>query len=545
MQSFLQMLKGLGPARLAAIGGVGLFLLIFLFFLAFRVSNTKYSTLFAELDPSEAQKITEQLDNRKIEYEVVKDGTEIRVPSDVAPKLRVALAEMTTVNVGSVGGYELFDKSDALGSTNFVQNVNLLRALEGELAKTIRTIETVSSARVHLVLPKREMFTREQQTPSASVIVKMRPQHTLSQKQVTAIQKIVAAAVPKLEVKNVSIMDSKGNLLTKQYESDEQMVISSNEEYRRSYQNKMTNTVQEMLEKAFGPGKVRAEVLVDMDFSHVVSNKEIFNPEQQVVRSTTSSTENQQTEEKDDAVTVEENLPDSKINQGAIAKTNVAKSEETVNYEISKEVINQVRNTGIVQRITAAVMVDGTYTTDADGNRVYHERTEKEMETVSALVKSAIGYDAARGDMVEVVNIRFVDYEEAFSPEKPLIAGFTKSDIMKIIEGLGVALVAILVIILIIRPLVTKAFEPPKEENDEHLMLTGVTGVPTQLLTSGSNVEDENGGAELEELIDIAKVEGRVKASSLRKIGEIIDKHPEEALNIIRNWMYKDGSKNG
>ena len=497
------------------------------------------------MDPSEAQKITEQLDNRKIEYEVIKDGTEIRVPSDIAPKLRVALAEMTTVNIGSVGGYELFDKSEALGSTNFVQNVNLLRALEGELSKTIRTIETVSSARVHLVLPKREMFTREQQTPSASVIVKMRPQNTLSQKQVTAIQKIVAAAVPKLEVKNVSIMDSKGNLLTKQYESDEQMVISSNEEYRRSYQNKMTNTVQEMLEKAFGPGKVRAEVLVDMDFSHVVSNKEIYNPEQQVVRSTTSSTENQQTEEKDDAVTVEENLPDSKINQGAVAKTNVAKSEETVNYEISKEVINQVRNTGIVQRITAAVMVDGTYTTDADGNRVYHERTEKEMETVSALVKSAIGYDAARGDMVEVVNIRFVDYEEAFSPEKPLVAGFTKSDIMKIIEGLGVALVAILVIILIIRPLVTKAFEPPKEDNDEHLMLTGVTGVPTQLLTSGSNVEDENGGAELEELIDIAKVEGRVKASSLRKIGEIIDKHPEEALNIIRNWMYKDGSKNG
>ncbi|OPZ77771.1 MAG: Flagellar M-ring protein [Alphaproteobacteria bacterium ADurb.Bin438] len=541
MQSLLQTLKGLGPTRLSAIGGVGLFLLIFLFFLAFRMSDTKYSTLFSELEPTEAQKIVEQLEKKQIKFEVVKDGTEIRVPGDKVQKLRLSLAEMTTVNIGSVGGYEIFDKSEALGTTNFVQNVNLLRALEGELSKTIRTIETVSAARVHLVLPKREMFTREQQVPSASVIIKMKPRENLSQKQVMAIQRIVAAAVPKLETKNVSIMDSHGNLLTKQYDDDEQMLASSNEEYRRNYENRLNTAVQDLLEKAFGPGKVRSEISVEMDFSHVVTNQEIYNPEQQVVRSTTSSSENQVTEESDGAVTVEQNLPNSQINNGNSAKTNVVKNEETVNYEISKEIINKVRNTGVVKRISAAVMVDGVYENDPEGNRVYKERSEKEMETVRALVRSAIGYDADRGDMVEVVNMKFIDYEDILAPEKPLFAGFSKEEILKIVEGLGVALVAILVIVLIIKPLVTKAFEPPKEEEEEeHLMLAGVPPVTTQLLSGGTGMEEEVGG--LEELIDIAKVEGRVKASSLRKIGEIIDKHPEEALNIIRNWMYKEGN---
>ena len=537
MLSFIQTIKNLGTARLAAMGGVLIFLMSFLIYLATQLGSTEMAVLFNELDPADTKKIIAQLDEQNVPYRLYKNGTEIQVPVADTLKLRVQLAE--TVNAGSVVGYEIFDKAQSPGVGHDIINLQMLRALEGELARTIKAIDNVKAARVHLVLPRREMFSREEQPPSASVIIRMEEKNRLTPKQVEAVQRLVAAAVPKMQTKDVSIMDARGTLLTKNFDDDEQMQMSTNEEMRRDYERRLINSVQSLIEQSVGQEKVRVQASLEMDFDQVVVNREIYDPEAQVLRSSTTIEENSQTDEREPIVSVEQNLPDAETQNANQVKQQANRTEETVNYEISKEVISQVRKNGVIKRLSVAVIVDGTYTLNPNGTKTYVPRTEKEMELLTTLVRSAVGYDANRGDTVEVINLPFFNPDDLLRMEDPILfMGFTKQEVLKMVEGLGVALVAVLVILLVVRPLIVKAFEQPENEEEENLLM-GPSDDLQQLPSPSS------GGAltetdQLEELIDIAKVEGRVKASSVRKIGEIIEQHPEEAVSIIRSWLYSN-----
>jgi len=539
---FVQSMKRLSPAKLASIAGIAIFMVGFLVYFIARYSSTDMAILYNDLEAADSREIIKQLDGKQIPYKLTNNGATIMVASKDVDKTRVQMAENALPSSGAGVGYEIFDKSDALGATNFSQNINLVRALEGELSKTIKTIENVKNARVHLVLPKREMFTREEQIPTASVIIKTKGGLELSKKEVLSIQYIVAAAVPKMNVKNVSVIDTTGKLLTPDYENENELEIANQEEARIKYEKKLENNIESLLEKTVGPGKVRAEVSVEMDFDKVVTNSESYDPDQQVVRSTSTVEETSLSNEKDgSSVTVSQNLPnESQTPDGAGTNSQSSRTEETVNYEISKTVTNKVRSSGIVKRLSVAVMVDGIYDNTEDGTTNYRNRNEQEMELLAALVRSAIGYDANRGDQVEVVNMKFMNFDDAFEEEKPILLGFTKSEVMRMAEGMGVALVAILVILLVIRPLISKAFEGTgrADEASPKQLYYNQDGTPrlTGPYTGGDELEE----MELDELIDIAKVEGRVKASSLRKIGEIVNNHPEEALNIIRNWLYQD-----
>lgn len=528
-------------ARLAAMGGVLLFLMGFLIYLATHLGSTEMSILFNELDPADTKKIIAQLDEQNVRYKLAKNGTEIQVPAADALKLRVQLAE--TVNSGSVVGYEIFDKAQSPGVGHDIINLQMLRALEGELSRTIKAIEQVKAARVHLVLPRREMFSREEQPPSASVIIRMDGDAKLSSKQVEAIQRLVASAVPKMQTKNVSIMDARGNQLTKNFDDDEQMQMTTNEEMRRESEKRLIRSVQGLIEQSVGQGKVRVNASLEMDFDQVVVNKEIYDPDQQVLRSSTTIEENSKTDESEPIVSVEQNIPDADAQKANQVKQQSNRSEETVNYEISKQVVSQVRKNGVIKRLSVAVIVDGTYVPQPDGSRKYVPRTDQEMELMTTLVRSAVGFDANRGDTVEVINLPFFNPDDLLRLEDPvLFMGFTKAEIIKMVEGLGVALVAIMVILLVVRPLIVKAFEQPEDEEEEEEKLLVAQSEDLQQLTgpasgSGAPMTETE---QLEELIDIAKVEGRIKASSLRKIGEIIDQHPDAAVSIIRSWMYSD-----
>lgn len=537
MLSFIQTLKNLGTARLAAMGGVLIFLMGFLIYLATQLGSTEMAVLFNELDPADTKKIIAQLDEQNVPYRLYKNGTEIHVPVADTLKLRVQLAE--TVNAGSVVGYEIFDKAQSPGVGHDIINLQMLRALEGELARTIKAIDNVKAARVHLVLPRREMFSREEQPPSASVIIRMEDKAKLTPKQVEAVQRLVAAAVPKMQTKDVSIMDARGTLLTKNFDDDEQMQMSTNEEMRRDYERRLISAVQSLIEQSVGQEKVRVQASLEMDFDQVVVNREIYDPEAQVLRSSTTIEESSQTDEREPIVSVEQNLPDAETQNANQVKQQANRTEETVNYEISKEVISQVRKNGVIKRLSVAVIVDGTYTLNPNGTKQYVPRTEKEMELLTTLVRSAVGYDANRGDTVEVINLPFFNPDDLLRLEDPILfMGFTKQEIMKMVEGLGVALVAVLVILLVVRPLIVKAFEQPENEEEENLLMAPNEDLQQLPSPSSGGVLTETD--QLEELIDIAKVEGRVKASSVRKIGEIIDQHPEEAVSIIRSWMYSD-----
>lgn len=521
-----------------AMGGVLIFLMGFLIYLATHLGTTEMAVLFNELDPADAKNIIARLDEQNVPYRLFKNGTEIHVPVSDALKLRVQLAE--TVNAGSVVGYELFDKAQSPGVGHDIINLQMLRALEGELSRTIKAIDNVKSARVHLVLPRREMFSREEQPPSASVIIRMEEKTKLSPKQVEAVQRLVAAAVPKMQTKDVSIMDARGTLLTKNFDNDEQMQMTSNEEMRRDYEKRLINSVQSLIEQSVGMDKVRVQASLEMDFDQVVVNKEVYDPDAQVLRSSTTIEENAHTDEREPIVSVEQNLPDAETKNANQVSQKSNRTEETVNYEISKQVISQVRKNGVIKRLSVAVIVDGNYQRKDDGTKEYIPRTEKEMELLTTLVRSAVGFDAARGDTVEVINLPFFNPDELLALEDPILfMNFTKQEIIRMVEGICVAFVAVLVVLLVVRPLVVKAFEQPEIEEEEERLLMAQNEELQQLTgpASGNTMTDSE---QLEELIDIAKVEGRVKASSVKKIGEIIEQHPEEAVSIIRNWLYSE-----
>lgn len=533
MNNFLQSIKNLSPGRLVSISAIIIFLISFFAYIATQVSATEYAVLYTDLELEDAKQIVTRLEASNIKYKLTKNGTEVLVPKDMVNKMRVDTAELAMASKGSNVGYEIFDNTDALGSTNFVQNVNLIRALEGELARTIRSVDNIKSARVHLVLPKREMFSREEQAPSASVVVKT-AHGQLDLKNIQSIQKLVAAAVPKLDVKNVAIVDSAGNLLTNNYDDEETLQHANIEMMRMEQERKMAMAVQNLLEKTVGPGKVRAQVNIEMDMDKVVTNEEIYDPDSQVARSQSSVTEEGVSRDNETPVTVAQNIPngDNVLNNSGTFNQN-SRVEETINYEISKVVRNKVRNAGIIKRLSVAVMVDGLYEKDANGQMVYRDRTQDEMEQLSALVKSAVGYDANRGDIVEVENLKFVEIApETVSEEEILIMGFTKDELMRIAEGLGVAIVAVLVILLVIRPLINNAFDAGGtsqrllgENEEENLLL--------------SNFLNED-NSDIDELVTMNKVDGRVKAASVKRINELVDKNPDAAVNAIRGWLYQN-----
>ncbi len=543
MNPFMQQLRNLGPAKLAAMGGVAFGLIAFIIFFATRFSAPTMELLYGGLSATDSREIVTQLEKSGIPFRMAENNTQILVSGDQVTSVRMQMAEQGLPSGGSVG-YELFDTMDALGTTNFVQNINLVRALEGELSRTVKSIEGVQSARVHLVMPQREMFSREMQEPTASVYIKMK-HGRLAENQVQAIQHLIAAAVPKLKPTAISIVDERGTLLSRSFENDAQFVAVQQDESRTKLERKLSQAVVALVESSLGPGKVRAEIRAEMDFDKVVTNEESFNPDQAVPRSTVNVTEaNSSLEADQENVSVSQNQPDARLNSqgGPRSQTNENRTEETTNYEISKKTVNQIRDQGVVKRLSVAVLVDGNYKTAEDGTKTYEALPQETLDKIESLVRNTIGYDANRGDQVEVINMPFTGFDDlAAGADEFNLLGFNKEEIMRMAEGLGVAFVAVLVIVLVVRPLVSKAFESMPAGEDQLMsadggmqQLTGPGGVPMPL--PGAVEEDED----LDELIDIDKVEGRVKASSVRKINDIVDKHPEEALAILRTWLYQE-----
>lgn len=550
MGTFLQMIRNLGPLRLAVMGGVLFALLVFFIFLTTRLATPQMSLLFGDLETEDTARIVSELESMGVPFEIRQNGRQVNVPADQALRLRLSLAEQGLPSGGSMG-YEIFDRSDALGTTNFVQNVNLVRALEGELARTIRSIQSVKSARVHLVLPQRELFSRERREPSASVILGMRGSVRLSPEQVTAIQHLTAAAVPDLSPGRISIVDDKGSLLARGFEDKEGAGTfgADADERRRAYELRLARTIEELLEKTTGFGNVRAEVAAEMDFDRINTAEESFDPDGQVVRSTQTIEETVSSREAEGtpSVSVANNLPDAGSGGGDSASSSNAeqRTEETVNFEISKKVINHVRDTGVVKRLSVAVLVDGTYSDGPDGENVYEPREQSELESLATLARSAVGFDANRGDNVEVINMQFALPEAAEEEALELFFGFDKNDVLRMAEILVLSIVAVLVILLVVRPLLARAFEalPTMARAAEARLLAGEAGMAPALTGPGGVLPPgEAPGREeeaLEELIDIDRVEGRVRASTVKKVGEIVQKHPEEALSIVRSWMYQ------
>ena len=556
MNSLVETLRNLGPARLGLMAAVAAGVIAFMIYTTSRIATPDLSLLYSDLDTQDSGQIVNRLERMEVGYRLSSDGSQIFVPHDQVARLRLTMAEEGLPSGGSIG-YEIFDRSEGLGTTNFVQNVNHLRALEGELARTIRSISSIRHARVHLVMPKRELFTRERQDPTASIILAMFGNQQLDRQQILAIQHLVAAAVPGLKPNMISMVDSRGNLLARGAgEGDLEATASTADEMRVAYEARMEREVEELLERSIGPGNVRVRITAEMDFDRVTENAEIYDPDGQVVRSTQTVEEQAgSTEGEGEApVTIGGNLPDANLQEGggASSQSNSLRTEETTNFEISRTVKTHVRESGTVRRLSVAVLINGSTVTSAEGAADYQARKPEEMDQLAALVRSAVGFDEARGDTLEIVNMPFVDVaQDLLEAESGSMFGLAQSDLMRIAEVLVLGVVAILVLLLVVRPLVGRVIEGPLEQATEG-QLTDQSGGPRPALagppgTQQALVEGSEGGddtevvaEEIEQMIDLNKVEGRVRASSVRKIGEIVDKHPDEAVAIIRSWLYQE-----
>jgi flagellar M-ring protein FliF len=540
-----------------AMAAVAAALIGFFAFLILRVTAVPMTPLFTDLSFEDSSAIIRDLERQTIPYQIRNEGAIVLVPKDAVTRLRMKLAESGLPKGGGVG-YEIFDKSDALGATSFVQNINHLRALEGELSRTIRAIDRVAAARVHLVLPERPLFSRERQEPSASIVLKLRG--SLEAQQVRAIRHLVASAVNGLKPTRVSVVDETGRLLADGADDNLSGLGGSADERKTAFERRLRENVENIVSSVVGPGRARVQLTADFDFNRVTQTTDKFDPEGRVVRSSQTREESQASHEgKEGQVTVGNELPgaqQAKQGEHAANKSDNRKSEEIVNYEISRTTKTEVIEGGRVNRISVAVLVDGTYAKNGSDS-VYTPREKDELDRIAALVRSAIGFDQRRGDQVEIVNLRFAELPQnlATAPKGWLeLPEFTKDDIMRGIEMLVMALLGLIVLFFVIRPLVRRIVTPDAPATGTVLADGTVVGLPGGFAAGSAGAITSTGGPNVaivggdqnvaisnhtSAMIDIAKVQGQVHAESVKKVGELADRNPHETVAIIRQWLHE------
>jgi flagellar M-ring protein FliF len=556
VNGLVEFVRALGAARIAAMVAVTIALIGFFVIIGMRVSAPSMAPLFTELSLEDSNRVVKELESQGIPFELRGDGSTVLIPKDQVTRARMRLAEGGLPRGGSVG-YEIFDKSDTLGTTSFVQNVNHLRALEGELARTIRSIDRVSAARVHLVIPERQLFQRDRQDPSASIVLRVRSQ--LEQPQVRAIRHLVASAVRGLKPERVSIVDEQGRLLADGVGASDAGVAPLLDERNVAFEQRLKNQVESIVSSIVGPGRARVTVSAELDYTRVQQTSDRYDPESRVVRSTQSREEAAQSNQgqQDGGVTVNNQLPGNNqqqaAQQAASADSN-RKSEETVNYEISRTTRTEVTEPGRVKRLSVAVLVDGNYKKGANNNETaYEARPQEEIDRISTLVRSAIGFDDKRGDKVEVVNLRFA--EVVGTPQIAEEGGFLSmlrfntDDIMHAVNLVIVVILSVLVLLFVVRPLVRRiitpdeaAIPPPALPNAAAVTPVLVTqdsgGVPATQIVPPAPVK-MTPDFQAARQIEFAQIQGEAHQASIQKVGELASRNPYETVSILRQWMHE------
>ncbi len=584
LAAFLAQLQALGPGRILALGLVAAGLLGLLAFIAFRAVEPRYGLLFGGLQPADAAALVDRLEALGTPYRLNDAGDAVMVPADEVGRLRMTLAQ-DGMPTGEVVGYELFDGANGFTTTDFLANVNLRRALEGELARTIASLREVRAARVHLVQPQRRLFQREGAPPSASVLLTLAGGASLGRRQVEGVRYLVASAVPGLDASRVTVMDDRGDLLARAEDGSDSFLLDRTEEYRRAYEEQLRQKLVALLERSIGPGRVDAQVTAELDFDEVSVTEELYDPQGQVVRSTRTTEETSKRNEANTngAVSVGNNLPAAQAGAaaGPTSQEQVDRNEETVNYEISRKQRTQRKRGGTVRRLFVAVQVDGTYVEDGNGKQVFKPRQPEELAQLEALARSAVGIDEERGDRIEIVSRPFVQPEAVPVTEPGLLASLTER-YGRYLESALWLLFGTMVLLFGVRPLLARLLPSPgpapirpgmtaviQGADGKPLLVHGASGTMVTVDERGQPVvmhsepagsaapagatpgagtpsrsEDgvsrppQEAADDGHELVDLDKVAGKVRASLVNEVADILERYPEEAVRVIRGWLH-------
>jgi len=547
-----QALARIGLAKLGIMGAVAAATLGLLVWVASFSVESK-GLLYAGLDLTESAKIGQRLDEMKIPYEVRGDGSSILVPASQVGRIRMTLAAAGLPNQSGVG-YELLDQQSPMNMTSFMQRVQRLRALEGEMARTIVTMGGVRTARVHIVLPERESFSREAPKATASVAVTMKGPGRLGIAQASAIRLLVAGAVPGLTQESVTVLDSAGVVIASDG-NGESMVSGRLAELKSTREQALQRAVSEMLEPLVGHGKVRVAATVDLESAREIQREERFDPMSQVERSKQMQIDQESADETKprDPVSVGQNVPNQPQGQGgASGKTSSSNSRngQTINYEISSVRSERIREAGDVKRMTIAVVVDGL----SDGKGGFRPRPQEELTRFSELIQAAVGYDAKRGDRITVEAMQFLPGEvPGATAEAEVPAPMFSTMPLIAVGALVVVLVGGLFMMMQMRnrhrlEIARMGGSLTTVMGGEHRLVTADGAITTTALTALSpeqrvtvlqqqQRQAGEGGTALD--AEALAIEDGVDAANLPLVAlfDLIDSRPDEALAVIRGWI--------
>jgi flagellar M-ring protein FliF len=567
--SFFAGLQRFGIGRLITILGIAIGVAGVLMAMTLHLAAEPMVPMTPASDMKEAGQMAAALDQAGIKYSTQGDGTTFLVNRKDKDKAMMLLAQKGLTN--GIPGYELFDNAPALGQTEFVQNINKQRALEGELARTIKTLRGVSSVRVHLVLPTRELFSDEPEQPTASVVIGLSISD-LSSDQVSAIRNLVAGAVPNLKPSGVTVVDERGRLLAAGGEDDNSL-SGAGLAHKNEVEEALRKRVKEIVEGVVGQGAARVTVTADLDPTSTTQEKVDYNPDGQVVRSTQTTESNDKSTQPDPngITSAAANIPGGAQAPGSTTSgTQSGSTSETTNYEISQTKTTTITGPGEIKKLAVSVAVDDVATPSKDGKSppTFTKRSADDMKKINDLVAAAVGIDATRGDQLQVINVRFnhnIGDTVGGTAAKPSLFDFDKNDIMRVAEVGVLALVAILVIFMVARPLLKALDAPPVSylaaaNSGGQLAMPGggmmpaMAGGPAMAQMAAAPGQPAmmapaaSGGAavapasvpyvEVDPRIDIARIEGQVKASSVKKVSEFVERHPEESVSILRSWLH-------
>jgi flagellar M-ring protein FliF len=519
--------------------------------------SPSYDVLFPGVADKDATEIIEALDKLGVEYKVDPGTGSVMVPSENTRELKLKLASQGLPRTTSLG-YELLDKDNGFGASKNVELMRFQRALEGEIALTIQTIQNVKSAKVLLALPVQSVFVRERKKPSASVVVELYQGRTLDKEQIESIVHLVASSVPLMEAGQVTVVDHKGRLLNSKDTGEDISLTSKQFDYKKNIEEHLRERIENILTPLLGAEGMRAQISADVDFTVTEKTQEMFNPDLPALRS-------EQTQEDNSNLSKVQGVPGALSNQppptgvapevasGQEKQTNAESGSNsksaTRNYELDKTITHTRLATGALRRLSVAVVVDDKHVV-IEGNAAQQPYSQEELNQMRDLVKQAVGYDSSRGDQVTVTNVAFKAPEALEDMAEPFWEKPWFLDILKLVLA---AAVVMLLILKVLRPAFATLIG--KDEKEEQLKalekaqmdaeaIGGVVRFDENGKPVAVRVDEETGEvlgitAGAEDLLLLEAPQSYEKR--LEYVQKLIDEDPKLVAQVIKTWLKDDG----